>query len=201
MLRIDETSKTLVAPEPAAPVADAPLTREELLTLLSSGWQAFAGEIGQPHLRFISAAVDGIDVLAFDETAGTVAVALVIDGDVAGSVGRAIAAAARVAGWDAAHLAEIHEDLQAVVPGESPRILLVGSELSGEAMGVVDWLVRRHGHEISAHLVQTLRMGSDRLMEISRAYPAPDPAAAAAHHPPAFQAGVASAPPPGVPAA
>jgi hypothetical protein len=50
MLRIDESSKTLVAPQQAAFVAEAAPARDELLALVSSGWLAFSNEIGQPHL-------------------------------------------------------------------------------------------------------------------------------------------------------
>src|SRR3954447_3076257 len=97
MLRIDETSKTLASPE-AATFVPVPADREELQALLATGWSAFAAEIGEPYLRFLAAAVaPGGDVLAFDEPAGRVAVACVAAG-----VEPALAAAARVSGWDAA---------------------------------------------------------------------------------------------------
>ena len=43
MLRIDETSGTLVAPQAAGLVQESPPDREELLALVTSSWDAFAG--------------------------------------------------------------------------------------------------------------------------------------------------------------
>src|SRR6266542_2451123 len=144
MLRIDESSKTLVAPQQAAFVPEAAPAREELLALVSSGWQAFAGEIGQPHVHFLAAAPEpGVDVLAFDDTAGRVAVVIVAD-DARAALAQALVAAAEVASWDAQDLAEVHESLQAAVPGDSPRVVLVGGEFDDQTVGAMDWLVRRH---------------------------------------------------------
>jgi hypothetical protein len=210
MLRIDETSKTLVAPEPPSFVPEPALARDELHALLSSGWELFAAELGQPHLRFLAAhPAPSIDIVAFDQAAGRVAVVMVADAVTPEAVGRAIAAAAEVASWDAGRLAEVHEDLSAAVPGDSPRIVFVAAEADGAAITTMDFLVRRHGLEVSAHLVRMLRFGGERMMDVSRAYPAPDPSAApAAAGAPDFFAAVAqglpapgqSAPPPGVPA-
>jgi hypothetical protein len=203
MLRIDESSKTLVAPQEAAFVAEAAPARDELLALVSSGWQAFSAEIGQPHLSFCVAGAAGADVVAFDSSAGRVAVVQVGDG--AEALGAALSAAAGVSGLDADGLAAVHESLSAAVPGDSPRIVLVG-EYGEEAVATMDWLVRRHGLEISAYTVQTLRFGSERLMNVVRAYPhaegAPaDPAAFFAQVGSSQPApGGVSAPPPGVPA-
>ena len=208
MLRIDESSKTLVAPQAAAFVAEAPPARDELLTLVSSGWDAFSAEIGMPHLRFLTAAPEpGVDVLAFDEAAGRVAVVQVADEPRAALMG-ALVAAAEVAGWDAQDLAEVHEALTAAVPGDSPKIVLVGAGFDEQTVATMDWLVRRHGLEIVAFQVGTIRFGNERLMQVSRAYPAAEGAPAV--DPAAFFAQVGSAappapgvsaPPPGVPAA
>jgi hypothetical protein len=190
MLRIDETSKTLVTPEAAAFVP-VPADREELQGLLAAGWSAFAAEIGEPHLQFLAAAVaPGVDVLAFDETAGRVAIACVAAG-----IEPALIAAATVSGWDARRLEAVHETLAAAVPGDSPRVVLVGPSFDDDALTTLDWLVRRHGVDVVAHRVQVLRFGSERMLEVTRAYPVPETA-------PEFVAGVAaagqSAPPPRV---
>ena len=209
MLRIDESSKTLVAPQEAAFVAEAAPARDELLTLVSSGWPAFAGEIGHANLAFCAAGVAGADVVAFDAAAGRVAVVHVAD-DARSALSAGLASAADVSGRDAVELAELHEALAAAVPGDSPKIVLVGGEWDAETLRTMDWLVRRHGLEISAFTVQMLRFGSERLMTVARAYPAAEEAAPApAADPAAFFAQVASpaapagvsAPPPGVPAA
>ena len=46
MLRIDETSGTLVAPQASGLVQESPPDREELLSLVTASWEAFAGELG-----------------------------------------------------------------------------------------------------------------------------------------------------------
>jgi len=205
MLRIDETSNTLVAPQQGGFVPDTPPQRSELLHLLAGGWQAFANELGQAHLHYLAREPEpGVDLVAFDAADGRVGVVLVGD---AGRelVGRAVIAAAEVAGWDAQDLAEVHEMLSAAVPGDSPRLILVATSWDEQSLAALDWLTRRHGVEVTAHLVSMVRFGSERLMSVVRAYPAADGAAVD----PAAQAqrffadvranaGGASAPPPGV---
>lgn len=184
MLRIDENAKTLVAPQQGGFQPEAALERHELLPLITSGWAAFAHEMGQTHLHLLAAeARPGLDLVAFDETSGRVVVVLVAGQETAAELlGRALVAAGEVASWDAAALHEVHEALQAAVPGDSPRILLVGAGFDDQVTRAVDWLVRRHGFEVSAFQVQMLRFGSERLMQVARAYPgggAADPKAAA----------------------
>src|SRR4051794_22174606 len=207
MLRIDETSKTLVSPE-AATFVPVPADREELQALLAAGWSPFAAEIGEPHLQFLAAAVaPGVDVIAFDEAAGRFAIACVAAG-----IEPALAAAATVSRWDAERLAAVHETLTAAVPGDSPRVVLVGPAFDEEALVTLDWLVRRHGVDVVAHRVQVLRLGSERMLEVTRAYPPAEVAPPSASGPLDFVAtlGAAtalapaaglSAPPPGVPVA
>ena len=197
MLRIDETSKTLVAPEPPSFVAEPALAREDLHALMTAGWELFAAEIGQPHLRFLAASpVDGADMLAFDATAGRVTVVVVADEPQA-ALSQALTAAAGISARDSIQLAELHASLGAAVPGDSPRIILVGATWDEQTVTTMDWLVRRHGLEIAAYTVQTLRFGSERLLDVSRAYPAAEVPAPAPADPAAFFAQV-SAPPPGV---
>lgn len=197
MLRIDESSKTLVAPQQGGFEPEAPLERSELLTLISAGWDAFADEMGQSHLRLLATEPEpGVDLLAFDEASGRVVVVLVGGPEPAAAlVGRAIIAAGEVAGWDAQDLAEVHDALQAAVPGDSPRVMLVGGPYDDQLIAAVDWLTRRHGMEITAHGVQMLRFGSERLMQVTRAYPVSPVEKAAAGQP--FFADVMSAPPGG----
>ena len=71
MLRIDETSKTLVAPQAGGLVTEGNPDRAELLALLAASWDAFSAELGHPSLRFVATEpVPGLDILAFDEQAG-----------------------------------------------------------------------------------------------------------------------------------
>jgi hypothetical protein len=200
MLRIDETSKTLIAPRADAFVADVAPDQSELAALLASSWDAFAGEMGQPSLRFCALRpAEGVDVLAFDGESGRVVVVALAGADDAERLGRALAASATVSAWDAARLEATHEALSAAVPGDSPRIVLVaGESLDPAAAATADWLVRRHGFEISAYAVTTFRFGSERLLSVRRELPAreggtPDPASAMEH-----LIAAASAPPPGV---
>ena len=181
MLRIDETSKTLVAPEAAAFVPEPALPRDELLALLTAGWTAFAAEIGEPALRFVAAApLPGVDVLAFDESAGRIALVAVDAG-----LAEVLTAAAAISALHADQLSDIHDVLAAATPGASPRILLVGDEPAPELLTTIDWLVRRHDLEATAHHVRALRFGSERLLDVARVYP---PAAGRAETPDFFAA-------------
>lgn len=193
MLRIDESSKTLVTPQQGGFEPEPPLERSELLALVGAGWPAFAQELGQTHLHLVAVEpAPGVDLLAFDDASGRVVVMLVGGSEPAAALlGRAVVAAAQVAGWDAARLAGVHETLQAAVPGDSPRVLLLGGPFDPELVAAVDWLTRRHGMELNAHDVRMLRFGSERLMQVSRVYPAA-PADPAAHQ--AFFADVMAAP-------
>lgn len=195
MLRIDETSKTLVAPQATEYVPEAAPARDELLALISGGWDAFAGEIGQPALKAVGAAPEpGIDLLAMGED-GRVTVVLVADGPGADALGRALAAGAAVAGWDADKLGAMHEALQSATPGDSPRLVIVGAHFDGASLATADWLVRRHGLELNVYGIQALRFGSERMMNIVATYPAAEA--------PEFVAAVAGAPslpPPRAPA-
>jgi hypothetical protein len=213
VLRIDETSKTLVAPQAGGLVAEAAPDRDELLALVGSSWEAFAAEVGMPHVKLVAhEPVPGADLLAFDESDGR-AVVLHVTGDtIEWQLARALGAAAEVASWDAGRLAEVSESLQAVVPGDSPRLVVLAGGFDPRALATVDWLSRRHGVEVSAFSVSVLRFGAERLLSVSREprEHATDPAseiqwmltggnapeaAAADEH-----AAGASTPPPGVPA-
>ena len=78
MLRIDETSGTLVAPQASGLVQETPPDREELLALVTSSWDAFAGELGLSGVRLLSREpVPYVDLLGLDETRNRVVVILV----------------------------------------------------------------------------------------------------------------------------
>lgn len=212
MLRIDETSKTLVAPDAGGFVAEAPPAREELLHLLASGWQAFAAEIDQKHVVYLAHTLEpGVDLLAFDQSGGRIVVVLVGDSG-RDLLGRAMLAGAVVAGWSADDLAGSHEALTAAVPGESPRMILIAPEWDDPTLASVDWLARKHGLELKAHRVGAMRFGSERMLTVdaaqagaaSESAPA-DPAtdffahinqAPAAEAPPVSAGDPASVPPP-----
>ena len=213
MLRIDETSKTLVAPPAGGLVTEASPERSEMLALVCSSWEAFAGEIAQPSLRFAAAELlPGIDVLAFDEQAGRAVVVQVLGDTGEGQLTRALNGAAAVAAMDAASLAAIHESLQAAVPGDSPQIVFVAAHFEAQLITTVDWLTRRHGLEISCFGVSVFRFGTERLLSVAREYPArdhtaPDPAAemqrmlagaVTGEAPDVAGNGTSSTPPPGI---
>ena len=183
MLRIDETSKTLVAPQAGGLVTDVNPDRIELLALLATSWEAFAAEIGHASLRLVAAEpVPGLDILAFDESAGRAVVVQVTAGSDFSEVGRSLAAAAIVASWDAATLAGVGELMSAAVPGDSPQVVLIAGGFDPATVGTVEWLSRRHGIELSCFAVSFLRFGAERLLTVRREFPprdahAPDPAA------------------------
>ena len=126
--------------------------------------------------------VPGVDLLAFDESAGRAVVVQVTNGVEFSEVGRALAAAAQVASWDAAALAAAGELMSAAVPGDSPQVVLIAGGFDAATVSTVDWLARRHGVELSAFAVSFLRFGAERLLTVRREFPprdahTPDPAA------------------------
>ncbi len=180
MLRIDESSKTLVAPQAGGLVAGAAPEREELLALVGASWEAFAHELGMPTLRYLAAEpIPGIDILAFDEQAGRAVVVQVTGETVEWQLIRSLQAAAAVSAMDAAQLASFHSALEAAVPGDSPQIVVIAGAFDPRALDTVAWLTRRHGLEISTFSVSVLRFGNERLLSVRREPrdgQAPDPA-------------------------
>jgi hypothetical protein len=169
VLRIDETSKTLVAPQAGGLVTEASPDRDELLALVGASWEAFANELGLPSLRFLaSEPLPGVDVLAFDEQSGRAVVVQVTGETVEWQLARALHAAASVAALDAAALAKVHEALKAAVPGESPQLVVVAGAFDPRALETVGWLSRRHGVEVSTFVVALMRFGNERLLSVRR---------------------------------
>lgn len=169
MLRIDETSQTLMAPQAGGFVPEPPPAREHLLPLLASGWQAFAAEIDQPNVRYVAHTMEpGVDLIAFDETSGRVVVVLVGESG-RELLGRAMLAGAVVAGWDAAELAAMNAALSAAVPGESPQLILVAGDWDDASVAAVEWLERRHALDVQAYRVGMMRFGAERLLTVDQA--------------------------------
>ena len=180
MLRIDETSKTLVAPQAGGLVTEASPDREELLALVGTSWEAFAQELSLPSLKLLATEpVPGVDMLAFDQESGRAVVLQVTGETVEWQLYRALQAAAKVAGLDAAQLASLHEALAAAVPGETPQLVLVAGAYDPSALATAGWLSRRHGLDISTYAVSVLRFGNERLLSVRREprdSQSPDPA-------------------------
>ena len=214
MLRIDETSKTLVAPQAGGLVTEASPDRDELLALVGASWEPFAQELGLPSLKLLATEpVAGVDMLAFDEQSGRAVVVQVTGETVEWQLYRALQAAAAVAAMDAAQLAAVHEALGAAVPGDSPRLVMVAGAYDASALATAAWLTRRHGLDISTYAVSVMRFGNERLLSVRREPrdgQSPDPAVevqwmltgeapaeAAAPAAPAVPA-ASSTPPPGV---
>ena len=181
MLRIDETSKTLVAPQAGGLVSAAAPDREELLALVGASWEAFAQELGLPSLRLLATEpLPGVDMLAFDEQAGRAVVVQVTRDTVELQLYRALQAAAAVAGLDAAALEAVHESLSAAVPGDTPQLVLIAGAFDPSALATAGWLSRRHGLDISTYAVSVMRFGNERLLSVRREPrdgQSPDPAA------------------------
>jgi hypothetical protein len=180
VLRIDETSKTLVAPQSGALVTEASPDREELLALVGASWEAFVQELGLPSLRLLaSEPLPGVDILAFDAQAGRAVLVQVTGETVEWQLVRALQAAAAFTALDAAQLASVHEALEAVVPGDSPQLVVVAGAYDPRAVATAGWLSRRHGVDISTYAVSVLRFGNERLLSVRREPSegqAPDPA-------------------------
>ena len=161
MLRIDETSKTLVAPQAGGLVTEASPDRDELLALVGASWEAFAQELGLPSLKLLATEpLPGIDMLAFDQEAGRAVVVQVTGETVEWQLYRALQAAA-------------------AVPGETPQLVVVAGAYDPSALATAGWLSRRHGLDISTYAVSVLRFGNERLLSVRREprdTQSPDPA-------------------------
>jgi hypothetical protein len=172
VLRIDETSKTLVAPDAGGFVTEDAPDRDELLTLVTSGWDVFANELGHQSMRLCAAKpAPELDLLAFDEQAGRAVVAQVVGDDPEHEIGRALIASSIVARWDASALAEIDEALESAMPGDSPGIIFIGASFDARMLGAVEWLTRRHQIAAACFSVSFLRFGSERLLAVRRDFP------------------------------
>jgi hypothetical protein len=169
LLRIDETSGTLVAPQAGGLVTENSPERDELVALVGASWAAFAQEMGMPNLRLVATEpAPGVDLLAFDEQSGRAVVLFVTGETVEWQISRALGAVADVASWDAARLAEVSEALEAVVPGDSPQLVLIAGGFDPRAVATLEWLSRRHGVEASCFSVSVLRFGNERLLSVHR---------------------------------
>jgi hypothetical protein len=169
VLRIDENSGTLVAPGASGLVHESPPEREELLSLVTTSWEAFAAELGIPRVKLLAREpVPYVDLLGFDEEAKRVVVILVTGDTVEWQLGRALGAAAEVSGWDKDKLVEAHEALAEVEPGDSPALVLVAGGYDERALATIEWLANKHGVPIAAYTVAMVRFGGERLLSVRR---------------------------------
>jgi hypothetical protein len=169
VLRIDETSGTLVAPQASGLVQESPPDREELLSLVTASWEAFAGELSLEGVRLLAREpVPYVDLLGLDERANRVVVILVTGDTVEWQLGRALGAAADVASWDRERLLSIHTDLDSVDGHDSPALVLVAGGYDPRALATIDWLASRHDVPVSAYSVAMVRFGSERLLSVRR---------------------------------
>ncbi len=169
MLRIDETSGTLVAPHSSGLVHEAPPDREELLSLITSSWDVFAGELGLEGVRLLAREpVPYVDLLGLDERVGRVVVVLVTGDTVEWQLGRALGAAADVATWDRERLVGLHEGLDGIDGHQSPALVLVAGGYDPRALTTIDWLAGKHGVPVSAYSVGQVRFGGERLLSVRR---------------------------------
>jgi hypothetical protein len=168
VLRIDENSGTLVAPQAGALVQETPPDREELLALVTSSWDAFAAELGLADVRLLAREpVPYIDLLGLDGD-NRVVVVLVTGDTVEWQLGRALGAAADVATWDRERLVDVHEGLDEADPDQSPALVLVAGGYDPRALMTIEWLSGRHGVPVSAYAVSMVRFGGERLLSVRR---------------------------------
>ena len=176
MLRIDETSKTLVAPPAGGLVTEVSPDRDEMLALVSSSWEAFAGELGQPSLRFVGQGqVPGLDLLAFDEQAGRAVVVGVASEVADAQLTHALSAAAvGRRRWTPPRSPPSTSRCRPPSPATRRRSCCSRPRSTPSTLATVDWLTRRHGLEISCFVLSVFRFGAERLLSIRREYPARD---------------------------
>jgi hypothetical protein len=168
VLRIDETSGTLVAPQ-ASGLVESPPDREELLSLVTASWNAFAGELGLPDVRLLAREpVPYVDLIGLDERDNRVVVVLVTGDTVEWQLGRALGAAADVGTWDRERLLSVSPELEAADGSRSPALVLVAGGYDPRALTTIDWLASRHGVPVSAYTVAMIRFGGERLLSVRR---------------------------------
>lgn len=168
MLRIDENSGTLVAPQAGSLVQETPPDREELLGLVTSSWDAFAGELGLSGVRLLAREpVPYIDLIGLDKD-NRVIVVLVTGDTVEWQLGRALGAAADVATWDQERLVGVHEGLEDADVEQSPALVLVAGGYDPRALMTIEWLSGRHDVPVSAYAVSMVRFGGERLLSVRR---------------------------------
>jgi hypothetical protein len=169
VLRIDETSGTLVAPQASGLVQETPPDREELLGLVTSSWDAFAGELDLSGVRLLAREpVPYVDLLGLDEETNRVVVILVTGDTVEWQLGRALGAAADVASWDRERLLSVSTELEAIDGSQSPSLVLVAGGYDPRALATIDWLASRHDVPVSAYTVAMVRFGGERLLSVRR---------------------------------
>jgi len=169
VLRIDETSGTLVAPQASGLVQESPPDREELLGLVTASWDAFAGELGLSGVRLLAREpVPYVDLLGLDEEANRVVVILVTGDTVEWQLGRALGAAADVASWDRERLLSVNTELETIDGTQSPALVLVAGGYDPRALATIDWLASRHDVPVSAYTVAMVRFGGERLLSVRR---------------------------------
>ena len=168
MLRIDENSGTLVAPQ-ASGLVESPPDREELLGLITASWDAFSAELGLSGIRLIAREpVPYVDLLGYDEPNHRIVVILVTGDTVEWQLGRALGAAADVASWDQERLEEIEGSLEGVDAHQSPSLVLVAGGYDPRALTTIDWLANRHEVPVFAYTVAMVRFGGERLLTVRR---------------------------------
>jgi hypothetical protein len=169
VLRIDETSGKLVAPQASSLVQETPPDREELLGLVTSSWDAFAAELGLSGVRLLAREpVPYVDLLGLDETKNRVVVILVTGDTVEWQLGRALGAAADVASWDRDRLLSVDTELDAIDGSESPALVLVAGGYDPRALATIDWLASRHDVPVYAYTVAMVRFGGERLLTVRK---------------------------------
>jgi len=168
VLRIDENSGTLVAPQ-ASGLVESPPDREELLGLITASWDAFSAELGLSGIRLIAREpVPYVDLLGYDEPNQRVVVILVTGDTVEWQLGRALGAAADVASWDKERLQEIEASLEGFDGRQSPSLVLVAGGYDPRALTTIDWLATRHDVPVFAYTVAMVRFGGERLLTVRR---------------------------------
>lgn len=168
VLRIDENSGTLVAPQ-ASGLVESPPDREELLGLITSSWDAFSAELGLSGIRLVAREpVPYVDLLGYDEPNRRVVVILVTGDTVEWQLGRALGAAADVAAWDQDRLREIEASLEDVDGAQSPSLVLIAGGYDPRALTTIDWLASRHEVPVFAYTVAMVRFGNERLLTVRR---------------------------------
>lgn len=187
MLRIDDTSKTLVPPRPGTLKTESLRERQDLQELIVNSWDVVAGELGFPDLRLLgkeiiphASCADRIDILAFDETDGRPAIIELKRDRSRLHLLQGLSYAGMVDTWTTADYARLlegndDEDLRNSIEARdataSPAVILIAEQFEPEVILAANWLHSKHEVDIYCFSLKLFGFGEDLHLTVQRDFP------------------------------
>lgn len=187
MLRIEESTKKLVAAREGTLVSEALLERSDIQEMIARSWDSFIAELGFPSLSLIDSEVrphesvaNRIDLLAFDEDLGRPVIIELKRHRNKLQLLQALGYAAMVWTWGPQQFKDLLDDqadddlinsIDNLEEGVSPGIILIAEEYDPEVILTADWLRRNHEVDIYCFSISLARFGDDLLVRFQLDYP------------------------------